>query len=382
MRRYYSALRSSFPDRPVGNAACPLASPSISRTVSCIVVRPPIVYLDTSDWAYLHQGDAPKEERKLRALAESGKAQFLVTLHHFEETAAIQYPLDRGEFLRGFPGTVLTTVTGYDLLRSGVIRLIDENEATPDPTQRQRRLASVSQRELSALGTQWPSSPLRKLIVPLEDRRRAIAAQDRKALKRFRRKASRQDDLAIWRAEIRGDARKKIEVIERVTGQRVERNNRELIIDEVQRVSADWARGEAAGELPPRDLDFDRTFVEVVFVPLKPELKRDRSVIAATLKAWRTKCRDGSALSLAAAVYDSVDKNLERKYESSDQIDGLHATFAAFVDIFTADQRTVDALRPVRPKAKLMRSKRLAEVVAEIERASEVASSSATLPTS
>jgi hypothetical protein len=225
------------------------------------------------------------------------------------------------------------------------------------------RLADLAVEDIQRLVYGFKNShPTRKLLEPLYAERRVEFLREREEFKRRGKKPSSQDTLATWRARIRGDMDAALQIWERVMGAKATSEERAAIELKVRNKSEWWARGVALALLPPADLDFDETFVDVVFKWLPEAVRRDRAAIQRVIDVWYDRSRIASPLTCAAAVTGAVLNNPDRNYEASEQLDLVHAAFAPLVNLFTADKRTVNALRNLRMTSTVMRSRRLAEV--------------------
>lgn len=320
-----------------------------------------VVYLDQADWAYLHGGAATEAERILRSLGEAGGVAFLVTLEHLEEGTGLDDPMARAVYLREFPGTFFTEISGYDLLEFDAVQLargIDRGfEIRAD------RLKEISDSELRKFVFGFAlSHPLRRRLEPLHARRRELFHRDQEVLKAAGRRSTKQDDLALWRTFIRGDVKRAIANWERIMGRKATPAEEARLVELTSEMSAAWINFEAIGIAPPRDLDFDMTFVLTVFNSLPLELRRDREAVTRALKAWYDPSRPAGPLSCAAAVVGSVQENPARAYSASDQVDALHAAFAAATDVFTADKRTVSAMSRLKLRGRIFRTGHLLEL--------------------
>ena len=329
-----------------------------------------IVYLDQADWAYLHAGKAPDAEDVLRTLGASGAIDFLITVHHFEEGSGLNDPASRVAFLRSFPGTAFTEWSAYDLVRYEAEKLAHGLPPELGETIGMVPLFEIADGDIEKLTFGFMKShPVRKLLEPLYARRRDLFHLDQEALKAHGARASKADDLAIWRAQIRGQPDRAIAIWERIMRVPMTDEQRDQMRRRTEDLSTGWIAGESAGFLPPADLDFDETFVRVVFTALPFEIKRDREAIVRVLRAWGDRSRPASPLSCAAAVAAGVLDNPARGYQASDQVDVVHAAFAPIVDVFTGDRRTIDALRRLKLKARVLGTNSLSDVARYLEQA-------------
>lgn len=326
-----------------------------------------VVYLDQSDWSYLHQGRFPAAERVLQREGESGSVIYMVSVHHLEETAGLADPCPRLEYIRSFPGTALVPeVLGFDIVERDAAMMVGA-EFDPHPSLGLIPLVDYPFEKLVEFTKGFERSRrYRAMLEPLYKFNRDLHLLDVDAWARDgARKPTKQENEDLWRAHFRGDVTKAIEIIERVLGHAIEPAALDLLREKIARCHETWCRGATLGLVPPIEADFDEVFASSIFRYLPLDQRRDPNFINDAGKAWRRIRKEPRPATCFALVETSVKTNMMRHYSASEQVDALHAAFAPLVHVFTCDKRVESILTRI-GVAHCIRSGRLDDVATQV----------------
>jgi len=322
------------------------------------------VYLDTADWSYLEEGRDPESERVLRDLGEVGDACFVVTFDHLVEISGLESGRgSRVAYLQNFPGTVLLSVSGIQVLststRNFVAQSLGLSTVTLDlPTQRMRDLSVASLldeidkfrmwREVQGIGARLETSSM----VGTTKKKR----ESKNSLMRVARKGS----VAMLREHIMR-----------------EETFRPGIRGLVQ-VGAMHALVKLQGWMAQNGIGIPATRREQAFerliVPSLPrEIRRSSTAMSTLRTSWKNEAATADvspAVACSAAIEVASNPSKDPVKFRSSENDKHHAAFAAMMHVFTCDKRvqpSVDStLRAGRRAVRVIRTQRLHEVVAAV----------------